>query len=119
MPVLVDGDNLLGTWPGRSRTDEERVALAREIARFSARERRAMIVFFDGISPLPQLPGPDVVFSGSGRTADDRILAHLRHEKDPRGFVVVTNDRPLADRCRGLGAKVERCDVFRKRLLAR
>jgi len=118
VPVLVDGDNLLGSWPGRSRSDEERVALARQITSFAARQKRAVLAFFDGTSPLPHLAGPDVFFSGRGRTADDLILAHLKHEKDRRGFLVVTNDRSLADRCRWLGAKVERCDVFRKRLLA-
>jgi hypothetical protein len=116
VPVIVDGDNLLGSWPGRARSDEERVALAHEIRSFAAREKKPIVVCFDGTSPVPHLAGPDVLFSGPGRTADDLILARIEGEKDRRGFLVVTNDRPLADRCRWLGARVERCDVFRKRL---
>lgn len=116
MPVIVDGDNLLGSWPGRSRSDDERRALAREIGSFAAREGKAILLCFDGTAPLSVSPGRDVLFSGAGRTADDLILGHLKRQQDRHGFLVVTNDRSLADRCRWLGAKVERCDVFRKRL---
>lgn len=116
MPVVVDGDNLLGSWPGRSRSDEERVALARQIARYATREGKAVLLCYDGTPPLPHVLGPDVLFSGRGRSADDVILAHLKKQQDRHGFLVVTNDRSLADRCRWLGASVERCDIFRKRL---
>ena len=40
MPRIVDGDNLLGTWPGRKRSDSDRRQLARDVGRWSHRERR-------------------------------------------------------------------------------
>jgi len=116
VPIMVDGDNLLGAWRGRSRSDRDKRHLAGQIFRFAASSRRRVLVIFDGVPDTPP-PSPDVQFSGHGRTADDLILSLLGAENDPRGWIVVTNDRPLGDRCRHLGARVERCDVFRKRLL--
>jgi hypothetical protein len=112
----VDGDNLLGSWPGRDRSEGERRSLARQVALLARELGRTIVLVFDG----PPLPGadlrPHVLFSGPGRRADDLILEILRGERDPRGFTVVTNDRSLGDRCRHAGARVERCDVFRERL---
>jgi predicted RNA-binding protein with PIN domain len=119
VPFLIDGDNLLGTWPGRRRSDAERRALVRELDRFAARERRRVVVVFDGVPPPGLVPGPDVHFAGGGRTADDVILARVRREPDPRGWTVVTSDRSLGDRCRHARARVERSDRFRTRLRAR
>jgi hypothetical protein len=116
----VDGDNLLGAWPGRDRSDSEKRELAREIGGWAAADRRRIVLVFDGTSPVPALGGgADVRFAGGGRSADDLILALLRRETDPAGWTVVTNDRSLADRSRHAGARVERCDVFRKNLAAR
>ena len=43
MPLLVDGDNLLGTWPDRGRSDAERRALAMQLGRLAARQRRQVL----------------------------------------------------------------------------
>ena len=116
MPLLVDGDNLLGTWPGRQRSDAERRQLAMELGRHAARARRRVVVVFDGTAPPAAAFGPGVLFSGPGRTADDLILEFLRGQEDRRGWTVVTSDRSLGDQCRFLEARVERCDRFRGRL---
>jgi len=116
MPYLIDGDNLLGTWPDRSRSDADKRRLAGEVLRFARRAGRRAVVVFDGPEPPAQASLPDTVFSGSGRRADDVILERLRREADPRGWTVVTSDRSLADQCRWVGARVERCDRFRPRL---
>jgi hypothetical protein len=116
LPFLIDGDNLLGTWPGRRRSDAERRHLARELDRFAARERRRVVVFFDGTLPPGAPPGPDVHYAGAGRTADDAMLDFLRGQKDRRGWIVVTSDRSLGDQCRYLRARLERSDRFRHRL---
>jgi hypothetical protein len=116
MPRLVDGDNLLGTWPGRSRAAEDKRALAREVDAFTRREKRSCTVVFDGARPEGVAFAADTVFSGPGRSADDVILSLLREAADPRGFVVVTHDRSLADRCRALGARIESPRAFRARL---
>jgi hypothetical protein len=116
MPRVIDGDNLLGTWPGRTRSDAEKRALVREVDGLMRRERRRVVVVFDGTPPPGVSYGPDVVFSGQGRKADAVILELLRREADPRGWTVVTNDRSLGDQCRFVGAKVEAGRVFRERL---
>ncbi len=116
MPRIVDGDNLLGTWPDRKRSDAERRSLVHELGRFAARERRRVVLVFDGESPTPYPPGSDVIFSGAGKSADEVILSFLRKQEDRAGWTVVTSDRRLGDQSRWLGAKVERCDQFRRRL---
>lgn len=116
MPYLIDGDNLLGTWPGRQRSDGERREVAMELHRFSLRSGRRVMTIFDG-SGTPGISfGGDVEFSGPGRSADVVILERLRREGDPRGWTVVTSDRSLGDQCRWVGARVLRCDQFRGRL---
>jgi hypothetical protein len=112
----VDGDNLLGCWPGRSRSDAEKRQLAREIGRLARRERRRIVLVYDG-SAAPGLSfGADVRFSGPGSSADAVIVNLLRGEQDPRGWTVVTNDRALADQSRWAGARVEPVHAFRARL---
>lgn len=119
MPRIVDGDNLLGSWPGRARSDGARRELAREIFRWSHASHRRTVIIFDGPDPPVPPPTGDVHYSGSGKSADDRILEFLRDQPDPRGWTLVTNDRSLADQARYLGARIERCDSFRRQLLAR
>ena len=116
MPRVIDGDNLLGTWPGRSRGDADKRALAREVDRFRRNEKRRAVLVFDGSPPPGVSYGADVLFSGAGRKADTVILELLRHENDKRGWTVVTNDRSLADQCRFMGARVEGTHGFRQRL---
>jgi len=100
MPRVIDGDNLLGTWPGRSRSDADKRALVREVDGLMRREKRRIVVVFDGTPPPGVSYGSDVFFSGQGRKADAVILDLLRRESDPRGWTVVTNDRSLADQSR-------------------
>jgi hypothetical protein len=116
MPILVDGDNLLGTWPGRRRSDHERRWVASRLARWAARGGRRIVVVFDGPPLSAGASNPDLRFAGSGRSADDVILEFLRRQGNPRDWTVVTSDRSLGDQCRHLQARVQRCDQFRKRL---
>jgi len=116
MPRIVDGDNVLGTWPGRSRSDADKRRLAREVDRLVRREGRRVVVVFDGTAPPGVSLGSDVLFSGPGRSADAVILDRLRRERDVRGWSVVTNDRALADQCRWLGAGVESVSDLKTRL---
>lgn len=118
MPILVDGDNLLGTWPGRRRSDAERRKLAGELERFATRQGKQVLVVFDGCEPPGTHSGAHVRFAGPDHAADEMILAVLRRQAERRGWVVVTSDRSLGDQCRHLEARVERSDLFRKRLAA-
>jgi hypothetical protein len=117
MPHVIDGDNLLGTWPGRSRGDADKRTLAREVDGLRREDKRRVVLVFDGSPPPGVSYGPDVLFSGRGRKADAVILALLRDEVDKRGWTVVTNDRSLADQCRWLGARIEAARDFRERLV--
>jgi len=76
------------------------------------------VVVFDGVRPEGIGFAADTVFSGPGRSADEVILSRLRESADPRGVIVVTHDRSLADRCRALGARIESPRDFRARLSA-
>jgi predicted RNA-binding protein with PIN domain len=116
MPRVIDGDNLLGTWPGRKRADADKRALAREVDGLRRLEKHRVVVVFDGTPPPGVSCGADVLFSGPGRKADALILELIRQEQDPRGWTVVTNDRSLADQCRFLGASIEPVKSFRERL---
>jgi predicted RNA-binding protein with PIN domain len=116
VPRVIDGDNLLGTWPGRSRSDADKRALSREVDVVRREDKRRVVLVFDGVAPPGVSYGADVLFSGAGRTADAVILELLRHEPDKRGWTVVTGDRSLADQCRWLGASVEAPRAFRERL---
>lgn len=118
MPFIIDGDNMLGTWPGRRRSDADKRALAMQVARVASAERRRFITVFDGSAPPGISFGAGVRFAGPGRSADELILDILREQEDRGGWVVVTSDRSLGDQCRYLGARIERCDRFRGRLRA-
>jgi len=112
----VDGDNLLGGWPGRSRSEADKRRLSHELARLARREGREILLVFDGPEPMGIAFGGMTRFAGQGQTADAVILAHLRHQQDPRGCIVVTDDRSLGDQARWVGARVERCETLRARL---
>ena len=90
MPRIIDGDNLLGTWPGRRRSDSDRRELARSIGRWAHRERRRVILVFDGPDPPVPPPVHDVHFSGPGKSADDWIIDYLRRLPTAGGWVLVS-----------------------------
>ena len=111
MPWIVDGDNVLGS----RRDDGRKRALASAVAELGRRRSREILLVFDGPDPGVVFPG-SVLWSGPGRRADDLIRARVVGDLEPRGWTVVTDDRPLADRCRTAGARVVRCGPFRRSL---
>ena len=116
MPILVDGDNLLGRWPGRDRSQGERVLLSHELQRAARRTGSQIHVCFDGSRPDGIGVAARSHWSGAGCSADDWIVSLLQKEKDPKSWSVVTDDRPLGDRCRWVGANLRSCRDFRLRL---
>jgi len=73
-----------------------------------ARGRGRVVAVFDG-AEREQLAGGygalEIAWSGSGRQADDEIAR--RAAAGGRDWIVVTDDRELARRCRDAGARVQ------------
>lgn len=107
--LLVDGYNVIFG----SELRDLPLAKARESLAVFARiwHPHRVLVVFDGRkeNPFPSaLPG--VVFAREC-SADEWILRYIRSHAGA-SFVVVTGDRPLADRARALGAEVMAPAVF-------
>jgi hypothetical protein len=110
---LVDGFNLLhaAVLRGRDRREWWRRPSRERVVELAGRfdePRAEVVVVFDGERPPeeatpPEDARPRVVFAGS---ADAWILDAVRRARDPSRVVVVTADRPLADRARHRGAAV-------------
>jgi predicted RNA-binding protein with PIN domain len=113
--VIVDGNNVIGSrpdgwWRDRPGAARRLIAALQELAR---RSGDRICVVLDG-RPLADVPegvhgGVLVAYATrAGRdAADDRIVAEVERDRDPRSLVVVTSDRGLAERVRALGAHTE------------
>ena len=122
MPLLVDGNNVMGQRPGwhRDKSAARRRLLA-ELAKYFISHRGRVTVVFDG-APEDGIPdgvvlkGVKVYFPPPGGDADSIIIQLVKSARDPRGVTVVTSDRELRDACKSQGAKVIPSGEFRKRL---
>ena len=120
---LVDGMNLIGSRPDRWWNDRDGAVrrLIAELDRFAAVTGEDLTVVFDRRPPDVE-PGRhgavEVAFaSRRGRNAaDHEIVAMVAGDADPAGIRVVTSDRRLVERVRGLGATVEGSGTFRRRI---
>jgi predicted RNA-binding protein with PIN domain len=107
MPLLIDGNNLLHHLPKSSRARSGVRALVLEATRH---ERMSVVVVFDG-PPAAGSPEHEalgrvaIVYSGAG-SADEVIIRRIPAGRSARQWVVVTDDRALADRVRQRGATV-------------
>jgi predicted RNA-binding protein with PIN domain len=120
---LVDGMNLIGSRPDRWWNDPDRAVrrLIGELDRFAAATGDDVTVVFDRRPPdlAPGRHGAvEVAFaSRRGRNAaDDEIVGMVGGDPVPGGWRVVTSDRRLVERVRGLGAGVEGSSRFRRRV---
>jgi uncharacterized protein YaiI (UPF0178 family) len=116
MPILLDGNNLLHRLPGSQRT---RAEVRRQVLDITRRETVSVTVVFDGPPPVGAPPREalgkvTVIYSGS-RSADDVILDLLPPGSAAGQWSVVTDDRGLASRVKGRGAKVRRLADWRGR----
>jgi len=120
---LVDGMNLIGSRPDRWWNDPDRAVrrLIGELDRYAAATGDDVTAVFDRRPPDVE-PGRhgsvEVAFaSRRGRNAaDHEIVAMVAGDADPAGIRVVTSDRRLVERVRGLGATVEGSGTFRRRI---
>jgi hypothetical protein len=116
MPIFVDGNNLLYRLPAGSRS---RAEVRRMILEATRHERMAVVVVFDGPPPAgspseESLGSVTVVYSGATK-ADDIVIRRLPTGRDASQWVVVTDDRGLADRARRRGAAVRGLAEWQRR----
>ncbi len=124
MPFLVDGSNLAGAARDRRlglpRDEQD---LVRRLADFAEARRTSLRVIFDG--PAAGRGGAgrarragrvSVLYSGSGRIADDVIVDLVSSNRSPSDLIVVTSDRDLRSRVRAAGGRVMGCAEFSETL---
>ena len=122
MRFLIDGHNLIGKTPGLrlDDPDDERKLVALLRAYLARVKKKGTVIFDRG------LPGGaarwsnavlEVRFAPLPKTADDLIAERLRREKNPRGLIVVTSDREVADAAKHAGAEVMDAQIFARQML--
>jgi len=121
MPYLIDGHNLIGQMDDLHLDDpDDEAKLVARLRTTCARERKRVTVVFD--RGLPGGPsalsggGVTVVFAPSGGSADGILRERIRSARDPRGLIVVTSDRAVADVARANGARVMGAAAFAAQL---
>jgi predicted RNA-binding protein with PIN domain len=124
VPILIDGHNLIGRLSTLSLADpDDEEGLIRVLRSYQAHTGKAVTVVFDpgGAFALPSARRQgrfEAVFAPHGSTADAIIIRRIKKSRNPRGWLVVTSDRELANVVEGLGARVEGADTFAARLEA-
>jgi predicted RNA-binding protein with PIN domain len=118
--LIVDGMNVIGARPDGWWRDRAG-AQARLVAEVEplAGDGTEVTVVFDGrpTDAVPSGSAVHLVFAPGGpNAADDAIVELVRSLDHPDEAVVVTSDRNLAERVRGLGAAVEGVTAFRSGL---
>ena len=114
MPYLIDGHNLIGTGiiHGISLKDEDdEVKLVQLLRRYQSRVRTRLTVVFDrgvpgGYAHALSGGGVEVVFAGSGHSADDIIMARIRRSRNPAALRVVSSDRTIQQFAKAHGCRV-------------
>jgi predicted RNA-binding protein with PIN domain len=121
--VLIDGYSLLHRWPELAPGQPRHSARTREelihvLTRYHDATGELITVFFDGAGEDPDAapdgPGAavEVLFSRSGRTAD-QMIERAAHRFQAYGEVlVVTDDRAEGDVVAGMGAMTSSCENF-------
>ncbi len=104
MPLLIDGYNLLGAI---HKSEEQHAlmdeaGLCRMVSDFLRRMRKDGRMYFDGTGPRDKsavtgLSNLEVIFSGPGVEADDRIEEEIEQSTSPRFLTVVSSDRRIRD----------------------
>ncbi len=122
--ILVDGYSLLHSWPELARGKPRHSVAARDelvriLTHYSDAVGTPVTVFFDGSGPkggmLPEKHSGsevEVLFSHSGKTADD-LIERTAHRIQPYGEVLaVTDDAAERDMVIALGGLASSCWNF-------
>ena len=121
--ILVDGYSLLHRWPALASGTPRHSSAAREALINRLREYRAathtpITVFFDGQGAPAGTPKPlsdpnlEILYSPSGRTADDLIERAAYRFRAYGDVLVVTDDYAERDTVAAFGGLVSSCEVF-------
>jgi predicted RNA-binding protein with PIN domain len=106
MPYFLDGNNLIGLARKTSRpSDDDRAALIAELSARLRRTKARAVLFFDGGGEKGSSLGSLSIRPSRGTSADDQIVREVEKAHAPQEITVVTADRALARRVRGLGAR--------------
>jgi len=121
--ILVDGYSLLHAWPelavGRPRhSAEARDELVRILTQYGDSVETPVTVFFDGggapkgTPKEPSEPNMEIIYSPSGKTADD-VIERVAYKMTQLGEVlVITNDHAERDIVTAFGAMARSCEEF-------
>jgi hypothetical protein len=116
MPVVIDGNNLLHSLPGRGRGRDE---VRRQVLEAVRGESLQLTVVFDGPPPAgtpdTELLGRVTVRYSGARSADDLIIALIPAGANAGQWVVVTDDRGLRGRVQRRGGAVRSLAEWRGR----
>ncbi len=117
---VIDGNNLMHALAACGE-EVGRYGLCKLLSPLARRE--SVTVAFDGPRPEGQMDrqirelGVEVVYA-PGRPADERILARIGADSDPRRLAVVSTDREIRTAARRRRCKVIRSEDFAPQLLA-
>jgi predicted RNA-binding protein with PIN domain len=118
MPILIDGHNLIGRLPSLSLGDpEDEEKLVGLLRSYRGRTGKSIAVVFDPggsyhLAQARRVGGIEVVFAPHGSSADAIITRRVRSSSNPRGWLVVTSDRKLAETVLRHGARVQSAGAF-------
>ncbi|UCH96590.1 MAG: NYN domain-containing protein [Candidatus Aminicenantes bacterium] len=118
MPYIIDGDNLIGSFPDIFPEDPKaRAKLVYIIRKFQENKKNNVIIVFDGV-PESRLQREDIStkfcvrYPPEGDSADDEIKRLLNGLDYFRDVTVVTSDRELKTFARKKGAKTVNSTEF-------
>jgi predicted RNA-binding protein with PIN domain len=123
MPILIDGHNLIGHLRLVSLRDpDDEGQLVSLLKSYQARTGKEIAVVFDpgGAFTLEYRRHHgrvEVLFAPYGSTADSVIARRVRRSRNPRGLLVVTSDRDLAETVTRHGARVRTAGAFASELV--
>jgi predicted RNA-binding protein with PIN domain len=118
---IVDAMNVIGSRPDGWWKDRRQaiVRLVERLDRWAAAEgHRVTVVLEKPMSPPIKSVVVEIAQApkAAADSADDEIVRLVRNARRPQDIIVVTSDRKLADRLRGIGASVSPTATFRARI---
>ncbi|NNE93295.1 MAG: NYN domain-containing protein [Verrucomicrobiales bacterium] len=123
--LLVDGNNIIHAWPDlldlhRRQSGLAHEELIRRLTGYRDLTGDRVVVVFDGrgarISNEKQEPGLQVMYSSSGKTADDVIERLATKYADKYDITVATDDRAEQDIVISVGGYAISSDTLRDKI---